>query len=87
VSGRARGPAATSDRHRLRLQRERALAASFVVLLTVGALGAILLGHAAPGAIRLGEVSLGWWAAFAALGVLLIALPLAPRSARASGSD
>jgi hypothetical protein len=87
VSGRARRPAAAADRDRLRRRQHRALAVSIVVLLTVGALGALLVAPSGPGAIRLGNMSVAWWGTFAAFGLFLVTLPLAPRSRRPPRSD
>jgi hypothetical protein len=58
-------------RARFRRQRRRAAVASAVALLALAGVGALLGAPNELAAVRLLGVSLGWWGAWAGLGIML----------------
>lgn len=77
-----------AEGQRLRSDRRQAFTAAGVLLLSVGALGALLLAPGRVASVRLGGLPLGWWGAATVAGVALAALALAARGhgARSGGS-
>jgi len=78
-------PAAAAPRERFLRNRRQALRGAAVALLPLAGVGWLLGAPGELASVRLGPMSLAWWAALAAWGFVLGALLLRPRVGRPVG--